>query len=241
MSDLHWVAGLRPPKPVDDVPAALARRILRRVDEEEPGEKTCEAENGLGFEPSCYWYVHRSDEDFGYVVLFWKAADDGWNEGDGAVCPFDTGGVWHEHITTTPAMTTGAQRKDFTSKHGRSLEGWMGTFEGWLETHCMNELDTYIDGDCPKPGIPEIDATNGPRAWTWEARVVRPASHKVEPVRLVIGEADYKTLHHSIIRWASGAEARTLATWLGRCVEVCKTGVTVYERAAELLRGGGSP
>jgi len=139
MSHHCWVAGLRPPKPEDDVAQAVLQRILNHVDAEATGDKTRQAETGLRFPASCcYWYVHRADEEFG-------------------------------HITTDPPIMSASERADFVRRHSSPLLQWRATFRGWIERNYAGTLDGYIAGAPPSCELVEVTTVNSNTHRAWSA------------------------------------------------------------------------
>lgn len=139
-----------------------------------PSEATTATETGLGIAPCHYWYLLHAEATFGQTVFLWSATIDSWQENEGGLCPFDSGGLWHGHIVTDPPLATMQARKMFFDRYNQALPGWDESFRLHLATSYGSAGD-YIRGQAPQTGVPEIvkGLPNTSRAWAWEARVCR--------------------------------------------------------------------
>ena len=133
-----------------------------------------ESEAGLGL-PAChYWYVLHAEAAFGQTVFLWSATINTWQEEDGGISPFDSGGLWHGFVVTQPPLPAGPDRKMLFVRYDRALPGWYENFRLHLAACYVNAAE-YIRGEAPRGGVPEIIAgpPNTSRAWAWEARICR--------------------------------------------------------------------
>jgi hypothetical protein len=137
--------------------------------------KTSEAEEGLRIKSSCYFYLFRTDQEFGYVVFVWTPAREDWAAGDGGACPFDTGGLWHDRMVTDPVLRTGDEKRAFFARHDCPLDSCASRFSSYLERNYVGTEEAYIDGHPPAEGVAEIFKAppNNARSWTWEVRIRR--------------------------------------------------------------------
>jgi hypothetical protein len=184
-----WVLGIRRPKAREWL-ARVEALLLHTFVNEPPGEETAVAESGLGFQPSCYWYICRTEGDFGHIVFLWTEEHDvSWGSSDAAT-PFDTGGVWHEKIVFDPLLSDSG-RKQFVAAHSQPVSAWLGEFVTWLQANYDRTAD-YIRGVPPRAGVPGIvyDSQNEPRAWTWEARLEKSSYRRQVGIRKVFWTAD---------------------------------------------------
>ena len=130
------------------------------------------AEEGLGIrgEP-LYCFVMRTERAFGQVVFVFAdtGADD--SSGDGGATPFDSGGLWHDHIRTEPRLRPD-ERPEFFRRATIPLGDWQHTFESYVQDNYPSWQE-YVLGRRPVHGTPPIvlGRPNTARAWTWEVRV----------------------------------------------------------------------
>ena len=171
-----WVSGLRPKVKGRDWREAVASIILNEMERLPVGEKTAEAEAGLGLKSSLYWYILRAEELFGYAVFLWRANVSDWLPDQGGMSPFDSGGLWHDYIQTTSPLVDDEAKRVLFAQNSRGLRGWNDVFRSYLSDNYDNPQD-YILGLPPRFGVPQIlkQSPNSAQAWTWEARVAREA------------------------------------------------------------------
>lgn len=242
-----WVFGLRPRLEISRWQEVVAAIILGTVEAVSQGAKTQLAEAALGIAPSWYWYISRTAESFGRTVFFWKAQEDGWGEAERGVCPFDTGGLWHRYIATSPRDLDESARTALFAKYDRCLPGWVPTFHGYIQDNYEGLAD-YILGERPRQAIPEIlmdGSSNDSRAWTWEARVRRDlvTSH-VRLSQMYCTSED----HSAFLDWVgdertqlSLPDRKALAQWVEDFAIVCSWSEAPWQRGQEdLLHEGRS-
>ncbi len=182
-----WVHGFRTTKPDSTRSADVWRQlvsliVLRKFVDIPAGKATEEAEKGLGIEPSFYWFVGSSKHYYGNGVFLCNVMNEGWNNEDRGISPFDSGGVWHKKTRTVPPslFNNESDRKRFFDRHNHSLNGWIGTFSGYIQSN-YGTFDAYVCGRLPDKGdgIPEIVGAYrlvgvdkiteaDSLAWTWE-------------------------------------------------------------------------
>lgn len=170
--DRPWISGIRPPVTSGDWLERVEDILTGRFMSGPSRGATAAAEEGLALAPSAYWYLCRSDLRFGFVVFLWRVqranpllAD------DGAVAPFDTGGLWHGHIQTALILSE-SERQQFVSRHSRPVYRWLPELTSWLDRNYASPGD-YVIGVPPRAGLAGIvyDGRNEAPAWTWEARL----------------------------------------------------------------------
>lgn len=180
--------------------------------------RTIQAEAGLGIVGSpVYYFVMRTERAFGRVVFIY--ANDGTVDGSagGGATPFDSGGLWHGHIHTDPAVNEG-ERRSFFHQANVQLRDWQQTFDLYLRANYATP-EQYIRGLRPLDGTPQIvpGPPNKTRAWTWELRVPRGLAAKY--MRLV-GGAMLRSDYDDYLDWlwdessVEDREATRIQTWV---------------------------
>lgn len=241
---LAWVHGLRPGLSGVEWRGAVAAIILGQLNALPAGQKTLEAEAGLGLEPSWYWYVARAETAFGHGVFFWRAQDQGWPDGARGVCPFDTGGLWHGHVRTAPVTLTPQARRAFVATSGHVLEAWTRTVSDALRRHYAPVAE-YVSGAPPNPGVDGIlgPPDNDSRAWVWEARVARDnVVDNVVVTRLYWSDED----RLDFLNWLEDSpfglsDAKRLASWVETQTKACAVGQGAAHAAEQDLLGRLAP
>jgi hypothetical protein len=239
--DRPWVLGIRP-KSATWLRRVRSLLLLTFVDDA-PGAATEAAELGLGLPPSLYWYVFRTDEDFGHIVFLWETTGD-LVATDGAVTPFDTGGVWQGHITTDPALDPEV-RSRFVAVHSRPVSEWLETLQLWIRANYSGTAG-YVLGEPPRIGVPGIvyDSRNQARAWTWEARIEKAAYRQQVGIRHVFWSADDRKAFEDWVESVDSGLDERMAETLLVVVERASVEIPRTERANEevvrhLLRMAG--
>jgi hypothetical protein len=195
-----WIQGIRPRLAEDVWQRLVQSTLLLTFIDQPPSMNTAATESALGFEPCAYWYLCRSEARFGSVVFLWRTSTgEPLRVADGAVAPFDTGGIWHGHIRTNPALEE-AKRKAFVASYSRPADEWVDALSTWIETNYSGAAD-YVAGRPPKTGLPGIvyDTSNEASAWTWEARLEKALWHR----QVMIGH----------VFWSAGDRSR-FEDWL---------------------------
>lgn len=146
------------------------------------GPTTAAAEDGLQIDPSAYWYIGRLEPDYAYIVtLSIDALEPG---AQGVVCPFDTGGLWHDKLTLVAPLTP-TQKRQFLADNSYSMDNYHAAMQSWLESAFeVNEhVASYSRGAKPSAhSIPDIVIDDDTRSWTWEVRVaVKAATDSLPP------------------------------------------------------------
>jgi hypothetical protein len=160
--------------------------LLGNLDSIVTGDKTRAAEAGFGLAPSTftYWFVGRTDRDYGEVVSVWRPLGPLSSGSDGGLCPFDTGGLWHRRFCPT---ATRAEVVAIFNVHTGPLSGHPQRVAAALARD-YHSVGDYIDGLPPSIGAPELNlcSPTDPRAWTWESRLKKDAATNglVEPTRI---------------------------------------------------------
>lgn len=206
--DTPWVSGIRPPTSTGPWQERVQSILLYRFVDQPARGKTAEAEEGLGI-PSCaYWYVCRCDPMYGFVVFLWSEDRSiPLEAGDGAVAPFDVGGVWHGHIRLSPDLDS-AGRKNFVARHSRPLPEWLSEFRSYIATNYDTTAD-YVRGQVPKVGVRGIVYdSNEPPAWTWEARLFKSAYRRQIRIRHVFWSAPDRREFENWLETASDIDVR---------------------------------
>lgn len=188
-----WLQGTRLPEgPVaSDWREVLFGRLERDYRLIEQGEKTRQAENGLGFQASAYFFAGRCEPSFGDSAILFDAS-----EVDAAsVTPFDTGGLWFDHIRANPNVRTEC-KGDFVRDSTFDAPAGQEAYEGWINTNFAN-CDDYTRGVIPSIGchidVIIVDGSDS-RCWVWECRIPREliSSAPITPARMVLKRARYE-------------------------------------------------
>src|ERR1700730_8361094 len=93
------------------------------------GPSTARCEDGLGIQPSAYWYVARLEPDYAYVATL--STDALVPGGAGIACAFDTGGLWSDKITLVAPLTP-AEKRALLSRSAYAMDEYHPTMESWL-------------------------------------------------------------------------------------------------------------
>ncbi|WP_159617148.1 hypothetical protein [Arthrobacter zhaoguopingii] len=156
--------------------------------------KTGEAEMGLGIRPSAYFYLGRCDPDYGdQVVGYERPSTD-----ESLVSPFDTGGLWHGHVVTTPPLAQ-STLKTFVARHSHGVPAFALAFQQWGNAEYNGSSKDYTAGQQPvKAAVPNIDLSSPraePRWWTWEGRIAHgsTAMHTLQPVKVFMTQDDFES------------------------------------------------
>jgi len=157
------------------------------------------AEIGLGMPPSSYWFVLSGNPAFGRILIMSQPNPTVLRGCDGGATPFDTGGLWHNHIVAVPPFTTPAGKVAYFNSTSASHEDADDEAKDWILQHYSNSVD-YVYGS-PPDSLDRIDTTSGvndSRAWTWEVRLnsLDYDHHPVPPVIVVLTPEDSR--HFSV-------------------------------------------
>ena len=187
--DCFLVRGLRASKPkhLHDRYDQITNTILNEWPPPIRSPDTKEAESNLQIDGlPYYFYVMRTELIFGSVVfLFRDVFDPALPDNVYGTTPFDSGGLWHNHIRTNPEIPP-PERIALFHKTQTSLSRWRTSFRDYIESN-YGRIAQYIEGAAPQSGTYPIVAdipTNESRAWTWEARIpFELPSHSLELIR----------------------------------------------------------
>jgi|GEM_PF-5978100 len=144
-------------------------RMANRDDLLSTGDNTKMAEDGLNLGRCVYFYVDRCVPDYSIcVIMFHPPADcAGW------VSPFDTGGLFHHHLTVDPPDMDLDGRAALVAQNSHAVADYGEAFASWV-TSAFDSIDDYVDGMAPRAGaVPGLSCEDDrdPRHWTWEVRV----------------------------------------------------------------------
>lgn len=164
----------------------LYRRLSGHHSSIAPGGQTKSAEDGLKLGTCVYYFVGRCDPDWGSgtAVAFLEAP----RTVDGAaVCPFDTGGLYHNHHPGQCSQLSEAEKAALVNQHSRRIDEYEPVMRMWGHA-AYDEWPPYPKGRSPSVNaVPEIDAVHADdaRAWTWEARVPATSAndHQMDVIR----------------------------------------------------------
>ena len=162
--------------------------------------RTRQAEDGFGIRGTPhYFYAMRTERAFGVAVFFFRETRSaGWPEGIDGATPFDSGGLWHGKVRTSPSVDYPGIEGVFQA-HQKPLTSWMPAFHEYIATN-YRSMNEYIRGVRPSTGTEPIipGPPNSSRVWTWEVRVPS-ASMKdgVELLRGFLSEDD----RHRYLNW----------------------------------------
>lgn len=196
------VQGMRtagPSRPKSDWRWVLTRRLRKEHHLLRSGEKTIEAEVGLGLTPCAYFYVGRCEPEFSDHSIAFEDCD----AFEAGVSPFDSGGLWFGHVVTNPPLGSQAEVRSFLELHTLGRDAYGLVFEGWLSTNYGDPTE-YVDGAVPvacfAPEV-EIAQDSDARSWTWEMRVPMeefPVAH-LRPVAICLSLPRFQQLTQWII------------------------------------------
>jgi hypothetical protein len=200
-----WVLGIRP-KRIDWFRHVQAL-LLSTFHTDVSGGATAAAEAGLGLPPSCYWYIFRTEAHFGHIVFLWTEKT-AFRPGDGAVAPFDTGGIWHGHVMMDPVLDSDGKAR-FVASNSAPVSGWRGAFEKWILAN-YESMAEYVAGTPPKVGVPGIvyDSRNSAVSWTWEARLEKKSYRQQVAIRHVFWNADDRKAFEDWVEVRSGLDEK---------------------------------
>ena len=136
-----------------------------------PSTKNAEAELGIQGTPH-YFYAMRTERAFGVVVFFFRETrSTEWPKGIDGATPFDSGGLWHGHVRTSPPADCAGIREIFLT-HREPLASWTPTFHEYVAAN-YRSMKEYIQGAPPSTGTDPIipGPPNSSRAWMWEVRI----------------------------------------------------------------------
>jgi len=148
---------------------SMHRRLTLDFDSMGQGERTREAEDGLGLGENAYFYVERSSPAFGDCVILYRA--DGLPDEHALVSPFDTGGLWHGEAYRGE-MLTPEDKRALVQEYSFALSGYEEHFVAWVD-ECYSSIGEYRQGIEPTRhavegyAVPDSDD----RQWTWEVRL----------------------------------------------------------------------
>lgn len=179
---------------------------------------TSQAEAALKWNPSLYWYVGSTSDQFGSVaVMEWNpptALDEVFE--DGSICPFDTGSLAASPMKFDPGCPDGpayvlACSSGLNAWHDDARQGLCASYD---------DICRYIDGEppsTPTTGYDHALATDDSRAWTWEARLAKSTwMNHVGPVSEIYWSSATDEAHvqaEILDRFVSGARNETLEAY----------------------------
>lgn len=189
----------------------LRDRLSYQFQRLRPQRKTEQAEDGLGYSRSAYWYVCRSDAAFGRLGALWSLAAPPASRTATGV-PFDTGDLWHGEIHVSPAFTDALDKASFVNSVECLATDLLRDFESWLAKAYPSSAISYLDGLIPATHVPRITLTdvNKAHAWTWELRVDV--------------DADLPTIIRLVRIFWSEAEFEEFEVWMQRNDDAFSTG-----------------
>jgi hypothetical protein len=234
--DRPWISGIRD----DAKPDVWTRRvesILTGTFTGEPARgQTAEAETGLAIPPSTYWYVCRTDDRYGYIVFLWREDPDlPLQAADGAVLPFDSGGIWHGRIAMDAPLSL-EERQQFVQTHSKPADQWNVGLSEWLSANYADAAD-YVNGKPPATGVAGIvyDVTrNEAAAWTWEARIDKERYRNQVVLHHVFWRGDDRTAFEDWLMTARHIDERQ-AEELIRFVDMASIEAPRAERASRAV------
>ena len=136
-------------------------------------QRTRQAEAGLGIHGAPhYFYAMRTERAFGVAVFFFRETQSTeWPEGIDGATPFDSGGLWHGKVRTSPPADHPGIREIFRTLR-EPLASWTPAFDEYIAAN-YRSVNEYIEGARPSTGTAPIipGPPNSSRAWTWEVRI----------------------------------------------------------------------
>lgn len=173
---IEWVQGIRPDDdvPDDDPPwtKTLYLRLTGQLDQAGRGVKTIAAERILGIEESSYYYLGYCHPEFGDLVVAHrpKMRSEATNF---RTSPFDTGGLAHDFIPTFKTLNR-PQKSELVRRQTHDGNAYWLPFSTWIN-QSFRSIAHYVRGQKPAKtyvDVIDIDATDDPRAWVWEGRLL---------------------------------------------------------------------
>lgn len=216
------IQGMRPRKagryPWQYVVLSRLRRDFNLL---QPSPATVASERSLGYPPSAYWFVLRSEEAFGRIGIVWRINLPAWppsrSSDEASAAPFDTGGLAHDHMAVAPPFQDNVEKQTFLRSEEIILDAFPRRFNDWLHAGYPGSSTDYVNGIPPTDHVARIvlDATqNSSRAWTWELRiaVAHATDTAIEPLEIYWTESDYEefeawTVRHPTLSHAERVEA----------------------------------
>ncbi len=218
--------------------------ILSRWPAPQRTPATIVAEVGLGIVGTPYYfYAMRTHRDFGFVVFILKQADnlDEIVPRMGAT-PFDTGGLWHGRVQTSPKLSSPGRRELFR-RNDFALHLWSSAFARYLRDNYPS-VDAYISGRPPRHAVKPIlnGHPNGPRAWTWEVRYPPALAAQHLEVANAFMREDERDIYLDWLWTDSQLDdrlARSAHIWIDTKVVLCRSPSVSAEE--QLRSGTGQP
>jgi hypothetical protein len=138
-----------------------------------PGWKpTLEAEAALDLGRCMYWYIGCAIEEYlGEAGALWEPSG-AIAVGDGGLCPFDSGGLWHRKFSLDPPLTSDNEVVSYFQECDRSLQAWPDCVWEALAAGWDDNVD-YARGEPPvRQTTPSFHGGHSrPHAWVWEGRL----------------------------------------------------------------------
>ncbi len=189
---------------------------------------TVRAEAGLGIvDTPYYFYAMRTHRDYGLVVFVLKQVDDIHETPPrrGAT-PFDTGGLWHGTVKTSPELDS-AGRGALFREADTPLHLWPAAFSRYLRDNYSRVVD-YISGTPPLHPIDPIlgRPSNESRAWTWEVRYSPTLAAQHLKVATAFMREDERDVYLDWLWTASQLDdglARSAQSWISANVVLCES------------------
>ncbi len=180
----YWIQGLKPKGLTAPMDLEWYRRIVLIISRDftqiERDPDTIMAETGLDIPPSIYFFVSTAVKEFSNGIFIYTVVGNSELSSYGSASPFDTGGLWHDHIHTDPELATNQSKRDFFKRYNFTLSQWRQAFRDFIATN-HNSFDAYVDGHPPRPSFTKpiriiTGLPNTVRAWIWEGRLTLPPS-----------------------------------------------------------------
>ncbi len=162
----------------------VMHRFLEDYSRMTSSDSTEQAEFGLGFPPSSYWYVGRVHNLYGRVLMAWSSRSDQF--AGALVTPFDTGGLWHGKIEAEPSLTSEEARQKFVRESSINTQLAHDLFFDWLDDG-FSECYEYVGGLGPPMALLDDrlkPSENNPFSWSWEVRYARHTRLPEQALRL---------------------------------------------------------
>jgi hypothetical protein len=211
MPELAWVNGIPERPGFADWMRYLADQILGQTALHPARQVTQEAEVGLGIGRCVYWYVGCAVETYaGEATGLWQPTAT-LTDGEGGLCPFDTGGLWHRRFNPTPPLADQDEVIEYFETCDRPLTDWPA---GILEriVSAWGDVAVYAAGGPPKsPSTPRDHSTHPTsHAWVWEGRLREDGRvpHRVEVRELYWTEGNRRRFHTWLSRYTGLSAAQ---------------------------------
>ena len=243
MAQGAWVQGmlLSSDESPMDWQLVLHYRLTAQFDRIPARDNTRAAESTLGWEHQAYFFVGRPHPYYSSSITLFEHpgnADVAW-----FVTPFDTGGLIHGKVVTTPDLDEG-ERARLIEKWSWTTDDYLEKYHAWVDAS-FDAADGYIRTSVPTAHlVAEIDLDkNTDFSWTWEGRLPAApyASEQVQAFRVVLSSGRRRQ-YFEYLRQKTILRTEQQAAYMKWASEVIVEDSSPVKAAQDILCGrmGGS-